>query len=67
MVGPKGEAGGRGQVGFNHRPHTCLSVLFTPLLPSHCPRIAAHLTDILPKVWVEPVNGIIPGNGYHIR
>eukprot|EP00955_Chlamydomonas_euryale_P026502 279676-Chlamydomonas_euryale.AAC.1 len=25
------------------------------------------LDDIVPKVWVEEVNGVIPGVGYHIR
>eukprot|EP00195_Chlamydomonas_chlamydogama_P015552 CAMPEP_0202899652 /NCGR_PEP_ID=MMETSP1392-20130828/7827_1 /ASSEMBLY_ACC=CAM_ASM_000868 /TAXON_ID=225041 /ORGANISM="Chlamydomonas chlamydogama, Strain SAG 11-48b" /LENGTH=462 /DNA_ID=CAMNT_0049585895 /DNA_START=182 /DNA_END=1570 /DNA_ORIENTATION=- len=25
------------------------------------------LQDIIPKVWVEHVNGVIPGVGYHIR
>lgn len=33
----------------------------------HPPSRLGVAADILPKVWVEPVNGVIPGNGYHIQ
>ena len=32
----------------------------------HTAILSSLTPDILPKVWVETVNGIIPGNGYHI-
>lgn len=29
--------------------------------------LSVHCSDVIPKVWVERVNGIIPGIGYHVR
>ncbi len=25
------------------------------------------LTDVVPKVWVQPISAVLPGVGYHIR
>lgn len=34
---------------------------------TRCHTRPAPLSDVIPKVWVAPVNGIIPGIGYHVR
>lgn len=39
-----------------------LFIAFCSQLTTEC-----GLSDIVPKVWVAPVNGIIPGHGYHVN
>jgi len=35
----------------------------------HCTQLTREcgLTDIVPKLWVAPVNGVLPGNGFRLN
>lgn len=45
-----------------HSLHACIHTCMWSQVTTEC-----GLQSVVPKVWVEPVNGILPGKGFHIK